>query len=349
MSDPLERRCGSCARFVRVVETIGTTGEVRRAGECLLGVWPSPLYETSTCSQWVQRGLFKAAPEPRRRSPVATVRRAAIPSAPAPLTLPEDLLEMDAEDFKRVLSRVIREELGVSAVDMAGRWEGGEMILKPGREGLQEKRVSLDALFNKIIMIRDRLRLLEQKVNSNPKLSADEKIQLQQYVTGCYGSLTTFNVLFADREDQFVGQKGDEEPRPSRAVGLRALVAGRVVRRFQGGRAGRRSPRRVERSAPSAGRLFVRFSGRTTGERTSVAGQADRHRVRDDEQPIRSGPDRFPGRHGEARRTSRELLRRSPRGTRQPRDRRTLQEGALDPFPRRRRRSGDDRWGKRIW
>jgi hypothetical protein len=59
-------------------------------------------------------------------------------------------------------------------------------------------------------MIRDKLRVLEQKINSHPKLAADEKVQMQQYVTGCYGSLTTFNVLFANREDTFVGQKGDE-------------------------------------------------------------------------------------------------------------------------------------------
>jgi hypothetical protein len=210
MSDALERRCGSCARFVRVVETIAATGEVKRAGECLLGVWPSPLYETSTCSQWVQRGLFKARPEPRQRSLPAARSRARTPSASKPLTLPEDLLDMDADDFKRILSRVLRDELGVSAVDMAGRWEGGEMILKPGKEGTQEKRIPLDALFHKIIMIRDRLRVLEQKINTNSKLAPDEKIQLQQYVTGCYGSLTTFNVLFADREDQFVGQKTEE-------------------------------------------------------------------------------------------------------------------------------------------
>ncbi len=82
---------------------------------------------------------------------------------------------MDAEDFKRILSRVLRDELGVSAVEMAGRWEGGEMILKPGKEGLQEKRIPLDALFHKIIMIRDRLRVLEQKINTNPKLAPDEK------------------------------------------------------------------------------------------------------------------------------------------------------------------------------
>jgi hypothetical protein len=117
---------------------------------------------------------------------------------------------MDAEEFRKVLSEVIRSELGVSPVDMAGRWEGGEMILRPGKPGLQEKRVPLDALFHKVVLIRDRLRVLEQKINANPKLPDDEKVQLQQYVTACYGSLTTFNVLFADREDQFVGQKGDE-------------------------------------------------------------------------------------------------------------------------------------------
>ena len=217
MSDPVDRRCGSCARFVRVIETIDANGEVKRAGECLLGVWPSPLYSTSTCSQWVQRGSFKSRPEPRpvasrrggRSPPLARVSRADAPAA-APLTLPEDLLDMDAEEFKRVLSQVIREELGVGTIDISGRWEGGEMILKPGKEGLQEKRIPLDSLFHKIVMIRDRLRVLEQKINTHPKLASDEKIQLQQYVTGCYGSLTTFNVLFANREDQFVGQKGDE-------------------------------------------------------------------------------------------------------------------------------------------
>jgi hypothetical protein len=217
MPDELQRRCGSCARFVRVVEKIDDTGEVKRAGDCLLGVWPSPLYETNTCSQWVQRGEFKARPEarPARRLRTISARTGAGAGKPegaprAPLALPEDLLDMDADEFRRVLAEVIRDELGVADVEMAGRWEGGEMVLKPGREGVAEKRIPLDSLFHKIVMIRDKLRVLEQKINSNPKLADDEKVQLQQYVTGCYGSLTTFNVLFASREDQFVGQKGDE-------------------------------------------------------------------------------------------------------------------------------------------
>jgi hypothetical protein len=208
MTDELLRRCGTCARFVRVVEKIDSTGEVTRAGDCLLGVWPSPLYETSTCSQWVQRGEFK--PRPAALPKRARLPRAATTRPSAPLTLPEDLLDMDADEFRRVLSEVIRDELGVADVEIAGRWEGGEMVLKPGKEGTQEKRIPLESLFHKIVMIRDKLRVLEQKINGHPKLAADEKVQLQQYVTGCYGSLTTFNVLFANREDQFVGQKGDE-------------------------------------------------------------------------------------------------------------------------------------------
>lgn len=218
MAEDLERRCGTCARFVRVVETIDDTGEVKRKGECLLGVWPSPLYETSTCSQWVRRGDFKARPAPtprRERAPrptgtSGTSGEETTTREPIALALPEDLLEMDANEFRRVLRYVIRDELGVGEVPMAGKWKGGEVVLRPGGEGLQEKRIPIDALFHKIVMIRDKLRVLEQKINSNPKLADDEKVQLQQYVTGVYGSLTTFNVLFADKDDQFVGQKGDE-------------------------------------------------------------------------------------------------------------------------------------------
>jgi hypothetical protein len=222
MSEPddLERRCGTCARFVRVIETFETTGEVKRKGECLLGVWPAPLFETSTCSQWVRKGEFKARPPERTRAPraagpprhvmTAGGLRPAAPSTPSTLQLPEDLLDMDADEFRRVLRYVIRDELGVAEVALAGKWEGGEVVLKPGKDGLQEKRVPIDALFNKVVMIRDKLRVLEQKINAHPKLSVEEKVQMQQYVTGCYGSLTTFNVLFADKDDGFTGQKGDE-------------------------------------------------------------------------------------------------------------------------------------------
>jgi hypothetical protein len=218
--DPLDKRCGSCARFVRVIETIDDTGEVKRKGECLLMVWPPPLYEHNTCSQYVKRGTFtgKPASNERRTRERSEPAWGGGPKKPrffgagrrVPPRLEEELLDMNADEFREVLREVLRDELGVSDIELGGRWQGGEMILKPGKEGTQEKRVPLEALFSKIVMIRDKLRVLEQKINGNAKLTSEEKVQLQQYVTGCYGSLTTFNVLFADKKDQFVGQRGDD-------------------------------------------------------------------------------------------------------------------------------------------
>lgn len=220
MADPSDRpdlanRCGTCARFVRVVETIDENGEVKRKGECLLNVWPAPIWETNTCSQYVKKGTFTAKPQPRVRRSPSPVRSVGGTGERGPrpaleIDLPEELLDMDADEFKEVLRAVIRDELGIADVELGGRWQGGEVVLKPGKEGTQEKRIPIETLFSKVVMIRDKLRVLEQKINGNPKLTAEEKVQLQQYVTGCYGSLTTFNVLFANKGDQFVGQKGDD-------------------------------------------------------------------------------------------------------------------------------------------
>ena len=110
-------------------------------------------------------------------------------------------------DFELLLRRVLREEAGVTAAVPADKWRGGEMILKPGREGLQEKSFPIDTLFHKIVMIRNRLRVLEQQVNATDALPDDVKLKLQSYITGCYGSLTSFNVLFADEDDKFKGSE----------------------------------------------------------------------------------------------------------------------------------------------
>lgn len=217
MSDAphLDGRCGSCARFVRVVETIDQNGEVKRSGECLLKVWPAPLYEHNTCSQYVKRGTFTASVKTPARTRTSrprpsTPRAPGAPREKFTFELPEELLDMNADEFREVLREVIRDELGVADVELGGRWQGGEVILKPGKEGTQEKRIPLETLFSKIVMIRDKLRVLEQKINANPKLSAEEKVQMQQYITGCYGSLTTFNILFANKGDHFVGQRGED-------------------------------------------------------------------------------------------------------------------------------------------
>ena len=96
-------------------------------------------------------------------------------------------------------------------VEIGGRWVGGTLSLKPADASLKPKEVPIEAFFSKIVMLRDRLRVLEQHINANKKLTEDEKIDLQQYITRCYGSLTTFNVLFKYTTDHFVGEKGSRD------------------------------------------------------------------------------------------------------------------------------------------
>ena len=106
-------------------------------------------------------------------------------------------------DIEMLLRRVIREEAGVTPAVPADKWRGGSVVLKPGN-ATQEKSFPIETFFHKIVMIRNRLRTLEQQVNA-AELPADVKVKLQSYISGCYGSLTTFNVLFAEEDDQFKG------------------------------------------------------------------------------------------------------------------------------------------------
>lgn len=115
--------------------------------------------------------------------------------------------EESGMDIEMILRRVIREEAGITAVAPAEKWRDGHLVLRPGNSSLQEKSWPIETFFHKIVMLRNRLRTLEQQVNS-AEMPEDAKVKLQGYISGCYGSLTSFNVLFADEDDQFTGAGG---------------------------------------------------------------------------------------------------------------------------------------------
>ncbi len=161
---------------------------------------------------------------PRRPEPPAPARASA-PAAPPTLAPPRrpstgtfpvvsdrersaaPVTQGSSTDLELLLRRIIREESGLTAVAPAEKWRGGSLVLKPGNPNLQEKTVPIETFFHKIVMLRNRLRTLEQQVNASD-MPDDAKVKLQAYITGCYGSLTTFNVLFAEEDDQFKGSEG---------------------------------------------------------------------------------------------------------------------------------------------
>jgi hypothetical protein len=114
-----------------------------------------------------------------------------------------------SDSLESLLRRVVREQLGLTPGLPAPKWRGGQVVLKPGKAGLQERVWPIDALFHKVVMIRNRLRTLEQQLNA-AEIPEDLKLRLQAYVTACYGSLTSFNMLFADEADQFRGAGGED-------------------------------------------------------------------------------------------------------------------------------------------
>ncbi len=125
---------------------------------------------------------------------------------PIPIVTDRERRYPGMDDLELLLRRIVREEMGVTPVTPAEKWRGGEVVLKPGKPGVQEKSIPIETLFNKVVMIRNRLRVLEQQVNGL-EIDHELKLKLQGYITGCYGSLTTLNVLFADEDDKFKGSE----------------------------------------------------------------------------------------------------------------------------------------------
>ncbi len=117
--------------------------------------------------------------------------------------------QISLADLEKVFSQVLRRYADFpEEVEMGDRWKKGMMILKPGTDTLRPKEIPIDMFFKKIVLVRDRLRVMEARINANENLAEEEKVNLQQYITRIYGSLTTFNVLFKHKEQQFVGERG---------------------------------------------------------------------------------------------------------------------------------------------
>ena len=117
-----------------------------------------------------------------------------------------------AADLEKSLLKILRLWNGFSeVVPLGDRWIGGTMLLQPKDLSIKPKEIPIDAFFHKIVMLRDRLRVMEQQINAHKILTDEDKVNLQQYITRIYGSLTTFNVLFKNKEQWFVGDKSERE------------------------------------------------------------------------------------------------------------------------------------------
>ena len=119
--------------------------------------------------------------------------------------------EVDTVSFSEVeqsLISILRRWSDTSSLTpIADKWKKGNLVLEPGDTNLSDKKIPIDTFFHKIVMVRDRIRVMEQKINSSKNLDDQEKVYLQQYITRIYGSLTSFNVLFKNKSDHFVGER----------------------------------------------------------------------------------------------------------------------------------------------
>lgn len=116
--------------------------------------------------------------------------------------------KLNIKEFERALTSILNKYNAIeNKVELGRKWVGGSIIMKPANPELQPKEMPVETFFHKIVMMRDRLRVLEQNINSSNSLTEEEKVNLQQYISRIYGSMTSFNILFENKEDNFVGAK----------------------------------------------------------------------------------------------------------------------------------------------
>jgi hypothetical protein len=116
-------------------------------------------------------------------------------------------MEITRDELKSILRELIQEDLPVGHTPLGDRWIDGTLYLQPKDQEALPKTIPIETFFHKIVMLRDRLRVLEQSINSHKILTDEEKVNMQQYISRIYGTLTTFNVLFKDKADHFVNKK----------------------------------------------------------------------------------------------------------------------------------------------
>jgi hypothetical protein len=206
---PEAKVCGNCKLWAaHSVDHRGWVGVCRLQAE--RGLFPpsAPL-----CNKFLPRGVAaKAAVE-------ESARRERLARGVGPVVRrrerdPNEVVDLEGLELNMTraeLMELIREAVGQSGeAPLANKWEGGTLKLIPGKTDVQGKDIPIDSFFHKIVMVRDRVRVMEQKLNAHPKLSDAEKVELQSYITRIYGSLTSFNILFRDKEDHFVGSKSED-------------------------------------------------------------------------------------------------------------------------------------------
>ena len=193
MTERSEPTCADCAGFV--VRDVDERGRAR--GDCRLRQELGKMPESfPACESFQVRGDSKGKVKAPKKTRTLTLQDATVGDTSGEIN-------MDRDGLKQVLRELLEEETFFGYPAMSGRWENGRLVLKPADPGHQPKEVPIETFFHKIVMLRDRLRVLEAKINSNEKLSEQDKVEMQGYITKCYGTLTTFNILFGDKADQF--------------------------------------------------------------------------------------------------------------------------------------------------